>query len=145
VTGRHIPKPDGGRPEAAVASWFTAGRAHMSRPDPRRRAATVSGSLSIRRVLFPQNLDESGSICAVMIKADRAGTANGALRAWQLGRLTGDRRYFDAAAMQILEVSFQDVRAGEQPLDARMDLGNGPAPPRSRRLAYSTAPLAALA
>jgi len=108
--------------------------------------STVSGSFSLRRVLFPQNLDDSGSMCAAMIKADRAGIASGALRPWidnyanwvstrqfrlrdgtfarnqpmpnsvwlddlymsvpclaQMGQRTGDRRYFDDAAKQILQ------------------------------------------
>jgi unsaturated rhamnogalacturonyl hydrolase len=108
--------------------------------------SNVSGSFSLRRVLFPQNLDDSGSMCAAMIKADRAGIASGALRPWidnfanwvstqqfrladgtfarnrpmpnsvwlddlymsvpclaQMGRLTGERRYFDDAARQILQ------------------------------------------
>ena len=107
--------------------------------------SSVSGSsYSLRRVLFPQNLDDSGSMCAAMIKAHRAGIAN--LRPWidnyanwvssrqfrlrdgtfarnqplpnsvwlddlymsvpclaQMGALTGDRRYFDDAAKQILQ------------------------------------------
>ncbi|HTU68259.1 MAG TPA: glycoside hydrolase family 88 protein [Steroidobacteraceae bacterium] len=109
---------------------------------PRNR----SGSVSLRRILFPQTLDDSGSMCAAMIKADRAGIADGALRPWidnyanwvsarqfrladgtfarnqpmpnsvwlddlymsvpclaQMGRLTGDGRYFDDAAKQILQ------------------------------------------
>ena len=109
--------------------------------------SSVSGSsYSLRRMLFPQNLDDSGSMCAAMIKAHRAGIANGALRPWidnyanwvstrqfrlsdgtfarnqpmpnsvwlddlymsvpclaQMGKLTGDRRYFDDAAKQILQ------------------------------------------
>lgn len=107
---------------------------------------TVSGSVTLRRVLFPQTLDDSGSICAAMIKADRAGIANGAMQPWienfanwvstqqfrladgtfarnrpmpnsvwlddlymsvpclaQMGVRTGDRRYFDDAARQILQ------------------------------------------
>jgi rhamnogalacturonyl hydrolase YesR len=107
--------------------------------------SSVTGSnYSLRRVLFPQNLDDSGSMCAAMIKAQRAGIAN--LRPWidnyanwvstrqfrlsdgtfarnqpmpnsvwlddlymsvpcltQMGVLTGDRRYFDDAAKQILQ------------------------------------------
>jgi unsaturated rhamnogalacturonyl hydrolase len=42
--------------------------------------STVSGSYSLRRVLFPQNLDDSGSMCAAMIKAQAAGIPN--LRPW---------------------------------------------------------------
>ena len=108
--------------------------------------SAVSGSQTLRRMLFPQNLDDSGSMCAAMIKAHRAGIANGALRPWidnyanwvstrqfrlsdgtfarnhpmpnsvwlddlymsvpclaQMGALTGDRRYFDDAAKQIVQ------------------------------------------
>ena len=36
--------------------------------------SSVSGSsYSLRRVLFPQNLDDSGSMCAAMIKAQSRG------------------------------------------------------------------------
>jgi len=107
--------------------------------------SSVSGSTySLKRMLFPQSLDDSGSMCAAMIKADRGGIAN--LRPWidnyanwvstrqfrlsdrtfarnqplpnsvwlddlymsvpclaQMGQLTGDRRYFDDAAKQILQ------------------------------------------
>lgn len=44
--------------------------------------SNFSGSYSLRRVLFPQSLDDSGSMCAAMIKADRSGIAAGALRPW---------------------------------------------------------------
>jgi rhamnogalacturonyl hydrolase YesR len=107
--------------------------------------SSVSGSsYSLRQVLFPQSLDDSGSMCAAMIKANRQGIAS--LRPWidnyanwvstrqfrlsdgtfarnqplpnsvwlddlymsvpclaQMGKLTGDRRYFDDAAKQILQ------------------------------------------
>jgi rhamnogalacturonyl hydrolase YesR len=109
--------------------------------------SSVSGSTySLRGVLFPQSLDDSGSMCAAMIKADRAGIASGGLKPWidnyvnwvskrqfrlsdgtfarnqpmpntvwlddlymsvpclaQMARRTGDRRYFDDAAKQILQ------------------------------------------
>jgi unsaturated rhamnogalacturonyl hydrolase len=101
-------------------------------------------SFSLRRVLFPQNLDDSGSMCAAMIKAQREGITT--LRPWidnyanwvssrqfrlsdrtfarnqplpnsvwlddlymsvpcltQMAILTGDRRYFDDAARQIIQ------------------------------------------
>jgi len=108
--------------------------------------SSTSGSLySLRRMLFPQNLDDSGSMCAAMIRAHNAGIGSGALRPWidnyanwvstrqfrlsdgtfarnqpmpnsvwlddlymsvpclaKMGSLTGDRRYFDDAAKQIL-------------------------------------------
>jgi unsaturated rhamnogalacturonyl hydrolase len=38
------------------------------------------GSFSLRRELFPQSLDDSGSMCAAMIKAHRSGMGSGALR-----------------------------------------------------------------
>jgi unsaturated rhamnogalacturonyl hydrolase len=106
--------------------------------------SAVSGSIRLHRILFPQNLDDSGSMCAAMVKAHRAGIAN--QRPWidnyanwvstqqfrlsdgtfarnnplpntvwlddlymsvpclaQMGVLTGDRRYFDDAAKQILQ------------------------------------------
>jgi unsaturated rhamnogalacturonyl hydrolase len=108
--------------------------------------SAVSGAVRLRRVLFPQNLDDSGSMCAAMIRAHRAGIGNGALRPWidnyanwvsnrqfrlsdrtfarnqpmsnsvwlddlymsvpclaQMGALTGERRYFDDAARQIVQ------------------------------------------
>jgi unsaturated rhamnogalacturonyl hydrolase len=121
--------------------------AHMRANYPNATADTyplpVSG-VSIRRVLHPQNLDESGSMCAAMVKASRAGINN--LRPWidnysnwvstqqfrladgtfarntpmpnslwlddlymsvpclaQMGVLTGERRYFDDAARQIIQ------------------------------------------
>ncbi len=104
----------------------------------------VSSGLSLRRMIFPQNLDDSGSMCAAMVKAHRAGITN--LRPWidnyanwvstrqfrlsdrtfarnqplpnsvwlddlymsvpclaQMGVLTGDSRYYDDAARQILQ------------------------------------------
>ena len=109
--------------------------------------SAVSGSVRLNRVLFPQNLDDSGSMCFAMARASRAGigSGSGALRPWidnyanwvwkkqfrlsdgtfarndpmpnsvwlddlymsvpclaQMAVLTGDRRYFDEAARQIL-------------------------------------------
>jgi rhamnogalacturonyl hydrolase YesR len=109
--------------------------------------SSVSGTAySLKRMLFPQSLDDSGAMCAALIKADRSGVASGALVPWidnyanwvskrqfrlsdgtfarnqplpntvwlddlymsvpclaQMGRRTGDRRYFDDAARQILQ------------------------------------------
>jgi unsaturated rhamnogalacturonyl hydrolase len=44
--------------------------------------ANASNTVSLRRVLFPQNLDDSGSMCAAMIKANISGIGNGSLRPW---------------------------------------------------------------
>ena len=107
--------------------------------------SSVSGaSFTLARMLFPQNLDDSGAMCAAMIKANRQGISG--LRPWianyanwvstqqfrlsdgtfarntpmpnsvwlddlymsvpclaQMGKLTGDRRYFDDAAKQVIQ------------------------------------------
>jgi len=106
--------------------------------------SVTPSTYTLRRMLFPQTLDDSGSMCAAMIKADRAGITR--LRPWidnyanwvstgqfrladgtfarnnpmpnsvwlddlymsvpclaQMGKLTGDRRYFDDAAKQIVQ------------------------------------------
>jgi unsaturated rhamnogalacturonyl hydrolase len=110
--------------------------------------SAVSGTIRLRRILFPQNLDDSGSMCNAMIRAHRGGIGSGSssLRPWidnyanwvstrqfrlsdgtfarnsplpntlwlddlymsvpclaQMGTLTGDRRYFDDAARQIVQ------------------------------------------
>jgi rhamnogalacturonyl hydrolase YesR len=110
--------------------------------------SATSGVIRLRRILFPQNLDDSGSMCAAMVRAHRAGIGSGtsSLRPWidnyanwvstrqfrlsdgtfarnqplpnsvwlddlymsvpclaQAGWLTGDRRYFDDAANQIIQ------------------------------------------
>jgi unsaturated rhamnogalacturonyl hydrolase len=102
--------------------------------------------LGLRSIVAPRSLDESGSMCAAFIKADRAGLGAGTLRPWidnyvryvstgqfrladgtlarnrplpdslwlddlymsvpclaQAGKLTGERRYYDDAARQILQ------------------------------------------
>jgi unsaturated rhamnogalacturonyl hydrolase len=38
--------------------------------------------LGLRSIVAPRSLDESGSMCAAFIKADRAGLGNGTLRPW---------------------------------------------------------------
>jgi unsaturated rhamnogalacturonyl hydrolase len=106
----------------------------------------ISGAVRLRRVLFPQNLDDSGSMCGAYIRAQRAGLGSNTLRPWidnfanwvstqqfrladgtfarstpmqnsvwlddlymsvpclaQMGALTGDRRYLDDAAKQIIQ------------------------------------------
>lgn len=102
--------------------------------------------LSLHALLYPQSLDDSGSMCAAMIKSARAGREADALRPWidnyiawiseqqlrladgtlarnrplhnavwlddlymsvpalaQMGALTGETKYFDDAARQILQ------------------------------------------
>ena len=46
--------------------------------------SATSGVIRLRRILFPQNLDDSGSMCAAMVRAHRAGIGSGSssLRPW---------------------------------------------------------------
>jgi unsaturated rhamnogalacturonyl hydrolase len=110
---------------------------------------TARDVLTLRALVAPRSLDDSGSMCAAMIKAQRLGTSGGFtgdLRPWinhwaawvsskqhrladgtlarnrpmpnslwlddlymsvpclaQMGKLTGERRYYDDAAKQILQ------------------------------------------
>lgn len=130
---------------AAIAKLATHVNKNMSEA---ALAESVSGSqrvLTMRSIIAPRSLDDSGSMCAAMIKAHRA-KIGGDLRPWidnyvdyvsneqfrladgtlarnrplpnalwlddlymsvpclaQAGRLTGDSRYFDDAAKQILQ------------------------------------------
>jgi rhamnogalacturonyl hydrolase YesR len=104
--------------------------------------------LGLRSIVAPRALDDSGAMCAALIKAERAGLGGGALRPWidnyvqyvsagqfrladgtlarqrplpdslwlddlymsvpclaQAGKLTGEKRYFDDAAKQIVQFS----------------------------------------
>ena len=106
--------------------------------------AVVPRTYTMQRMIFPQSLDDSGSMCAAMSKADRMGV--GKLRPWienyanwittgqfrladgtfarnspmpnsmwvddlymsvpclaEMGKRTGDRRYLDEAAKQIVQ------------------------------------------
>ena len=104
--------------------------------------------IPLRGIVLPRALDDSGAMCAALIKAQRAGLGRERLRPWidnyvkyvssgqmrladgtlarnrplpdslwlddlymsvpclaQAGKLTGDRRYFDDAARQVLQFS----------------------------------------
>jgi unsaturated rhamnogalacturonyl hydrolase len=104
--------------------------------------------LSLRSIVAPRALDDSGAMCAALIKAERAGLGAKTLRPWidnyvayvsgkqfrladgtlarnrplpnslwlddlymsvpclaQMGKLTGERRYYDDAVRQILQFS----------------------------------------
>jgi unsaturated rhamnogalacturonyl hydrolase len=106
----------------------------------------VAHGLGLRSIVAPRSLDESGAMCAALIKADLAGLGNQKLRPWidnyvryvsagqlrladgtlarnrplpnslwlddlymsvpclaQAGKLTGERRFYDDAAKQILQ------------------------------------------
>jgi unsaturated rhamnogalacturonyl hydrolase len=109
-------------------------------------AWNTAHGVSLRSVIAPRALDDSGAMCAALIKAERAGLGERKLRPWidnyvryvsskqqrlndgtlarnrplpnslwlddlymsvpclaQAGKLTGDRRYYDDAAKQILQ------------------------------------------
>ena len=130
---RALPPPPDGRP----------GPGADREPGPWRAILAVP----LRPVVLPRSLDDSGSMCAAMIKADRAGVGGdlrpliGNYMAWiregqfrladgtlarnrplpdtlwlddlymsvpalaQMGRLTGEGRYYDDAVRQILQFS----------------------------------------
>jgi len=122
--------------------------AHVKKNPPPATEGTTPGSsqpMTMRSILAPRSLDDSGSMCAAMIKAHQQGLG-GDLRPWidnylgyittgqmrladgtlarnrplpnslwlddlymsvpalaQAGKLTGERRYYDDAARQILQ------------------------------------------
>ena len=145
VDGELVADRDVGRHERQRDAVAELGREVPARddthldPGPQRMFA-------LRSVLQPRSLDDSGAMCAGMIKAARAGVAPEALRPWidnylayistgqqrfadgtlarnrplpnslwlddlymsvpclaQAGKLTGERKYYDDAAKQILQ------------------------------------------
>ena len=129
---------------AGIAAVATHAKKHLAADGS---VPTVAHGMSMRSILRPRSLDDSGSMCAAMIKAHRAGVGS-ELRPWidnyvqyvssaqfrltdgtlarnrplpttlwlddlymsvpclaQAGKLTGDSRYFDDAAKQILQFS----------------------------------------
>jgi len=67
----------------ALASMAAHMRANYPTATYDTYPTSVSGSSwSMRQWLFPQSLDESGSMCAAMIKAHNLGVGSGALRPW---------------------------------------------------------------
>lgn len=129
---------------AGIAALATHAKKHLAADGS---VPPVAHGMSMRSILKPRSLDDSGSMCAAMIKANRAGVGD-ELRPWidnyvqfvsgtqfrladgtlarnrpmpeslwlddlymsvpclaQAGKLTGDTRYFDDAARQILQFS----------------------------------------
>jgi unsaturated rhamnogalacturonyl hydrolase len=129
---------------AGIATLATHAKKHLAADGS---VPTVAHGMSMRSIVKPRSLDDSGSMCAAMIKAHRAGVGD-ELRPWidnyvqfvsstqlrladgtlarnrpmpeslwlddlymsvpclaQAGKLTGDSRYFDDAAKQILQFS----------------------------------------
>ncbi len=127
---------------AGIATVATHAKKHLAADGS---VPTVAHGMSLRSILKPRSLDDSGSMCAAMIKAHQAGIGK-ELRPWidnyvkfvsgtqfrladgtlarnrplpnslwlddlymsvpclaQAGKLTGDGRYFDDAAKQILQ------------------------------------------
>jgi rhamnogalacturonyl hydrolase YesR len=115
-------------------------------PDPENQRP--KHGIGLRSIVAPRSLDESGAMCAALIKAHLAGLGDGKLRPWidnyvqyvsrgqfrladgtlarnrplpntlwlddlymsvpclaQAGKLTGEKRYYDDAAKQILQFS----------------------------------------
>lgn len=129
---------------AGIATLATHAKKHLAADGS---VPAVAHGMSMRSIIKPRSLDDSGSMCAAMIKAHRAGVGD-ELRPWidnyvqfvsstqfrladgtlarnrpmpeslwlddlymsvpclaQAGKLTGDSRYFDDAAKQILQFS----------------------------------------
>lgn len=129
---------------AGIATLATHAKKHLAADGS---VPAVAHGMSMRSIIKPRSLDDSGSMCAAMIKAHRAGVGE-ELRPWidnyvqfvsgtqfrltdgtlarnrpmpeslwlddlymsvpclaQAGKLTGDARYFDDAAKQILQFS----------------------------------------
>lgn len=125
-----------------------AAHAQRNPPPPTADGSYPSAKhgMRMRSIVAPRSLDDSGAMCAALIKADRAGLGDQKLRPWidnylqfvssrqfrladgtlarnrplpnslwlddlymsvpclaQAGKLTGERRYYDDAAKQILQ------------------------------------------
>jgi len=134
--------------ERVSALALLATQVKKNPPPATANAAPVSTSqgMRLRSMVSPRSLDDSGAMCAALIKAERAGLGDKQLRPWidnyvqfvssrqfrladgtlarnrplpnslwlddlymsvpclaQAGKLTGDKRYFDDAAKQILQ------------------------------------------
>ena len=130
---------------STIARLATHAKKNLSQDELTQTMPGAQRVLTMRSIIAPRSLDDSGSMCAAMIKAHRAGIG-GELRPWidnyldyvsneqfrlsdgtlarnrpmanslwlddlymsvpclaQAGKLTGDARYFDDAAKQILQ------------------------------------------
>lgn len=130
---------------STIARLATHAKKHLSEDELTQAMPGAQRVLTMRSIIAPRSLDDSGSMCAAMIKAHRAGIG-GELRPWidnyldyvsnkqfrlsdgtlarnrpmpnalwlddlymsvpclaQAGKLTGEAKYFDDAAKQILQ------------------------------------------
>jgi unsaturated rhamnogalacturonyl hydrolase len=131
----------------AIATLAVHAKAQLPAGTTRENFPAVKNGFSLRGVLLPRALDDSGAMCAALVKAERAKVGTG-LRPWidnyadwvsskqyrladgtlarsrplpdslwlddlymsvpclaQMGKLTGERGYYDDAAKQILQFS----------------------------------------
>ncbi|MES1262766.1 MAG: glycoside hydrolase family 88 protein [Peristeroidobacter soli] len=131
---------------SAIATLATHARENLPPGTTRATFTPPKQGIGFRGILFPRALDDSGAMCAALIKADLAGLGDKQLRPWidnyvkyvstgqfrlkdgtlarnrplpnslwlddlymsvpclaQAGKLTGERRYYDDAARQILQ------------------------------------------
>jgi len=131
---------------SALAALASNARAHLAAGTTAANFPRPAHGISLRPMLMPRALDDSGAMCAALIKAERAGLGGGKLRPWidvwvryvssgqfrladgtlarnrplpkslwlddlymsvpclaQAGKLTGERRYYDDAARQVLQ------------------------------------------
>ena len=131
---------------STIALLATQAKKNPPPPAANGRYPPAKHGMNMRSIVAPRALDDSGSMCAALIKADRAGLADSKLRPWidnyvqyvssrqfrladgtlarnrplpnslwlddlymsvpclaQAGKLTGERRYYDDAAKQILQ------------------------------------------
>ena len=130
----------------AIAKVAAHARASMAPGTTHANYPRPPHGISLRGILLPGRLDDSGAMCAAFIKAERNGLGNKTLKPWidnwvdwvskkqfrlnddtlarnrplpntlwlddlymsvpclaQAGKLTGDKRYYDDAAKQILQ------------------------------------------
>jgi unsaturated rhamnogalacturonyl hydrolase len=130
----------------AIATLAAHARRNLAPGTTHANYPIAKHGLGFRSILMPGRLDDSGAMCAALIKAELAGLGGGKLRPWidnyvryvsqgqfrladgtlarnrpqpnslwlddlymsvpclaQAGKLTGERRYYDDAAKQILQ------------------------------------------
>jgi unsaturated rhamnogalacturonyl hydrolase len=133
---------------SAIATLAAHAKTHLPPGTTRANFPAAKNGFGLRGVLLPHALDDSGAMCAALVKAERAGLGDKQLRPWidnyadwvtnkqfrlkdgtlarnrplaeslwlddlymsvpclaQMGKLTGERRYYDDAANQILQFS----------------------------------------
>jgi len=146
VTGDERYREYTGRRVTAIATLAAQAKQNPLPPAPGAENQRPKHGLGLRSIVAPRALDDSGAMCAALIKAELAGLGENKLRPWidnyvsyvstkqfrlkdgtlarnrplpnslwlddlymsvpclaQAGKLTGERRYYDDAAQQILQ------------------------------------------